>query len=264
MRLNETQNLFSQVMLDYPDAMSNRDPVLTSLFACDENILPTRLQIYRNNIIGSLTKAMQLTYPLIVKLTGENFAASMMRSFVRENPPREACLARYGGGLDLYIKSYAPARGLPYLADIARLEWAMNESYYAPDDKPLTPFYLQNIHGCEVADIIFRLRSSVKLLESSWPLLAIREFCMLENRDESQTLDLDQGGCNIMLYRPTLSVEVASVDMPEYKFLRGIQAGKPLGDILANVLQTYPDFDFQKFLQKHLALETFSGVQTNK
>jgi hypothetical protein len=263
MRLSETQALFSQIMLEHPAAASNPYPMLTALFTCDENVLPMRLQIYRNNIIGSLTKAMQLTYPLIVILTGENFAATMMGSFVRENPPREACLARYGTGLDRFIETFAPAQSLPYLPDIARLEWAMNESFYAPDDGPLSPADLESISHCELADMTLRLRSSVRLLESHWPLLAIREFCLQENRDDSETLDLDQGGCKIMVYRPALSVELVSVDLAEYDFLHGIQAGRPLGSIAETALQTHQHFDFQGFLQKLLILETFSGMHSN-
>jgi hypothetical protein len=263
MRLSETQALFSQIMLDHPAALSNPDPMLRALFTCDENVLPIRLQIYRNNIIGSLTKAMQLTYPLIVILTGENFAAGMMGSFVRENPPLEACLARYGAGLDRFIETYAPARRLPYLGHVARLEWAMNESFYAPDDRPISRSDLEGIPHCELADMTLRLRSSVRLLESRWPLLAIREFCLQKNIDESETLDLNQGDCKIMVYRPALSVEVTSVDPPEYKFLLGVQAGMALGDNLESTLQIYSGFDFQEFLQKHLIIETFSGTPAN-
>jgi Putative DNA-binding domain len=263
MRLSETQALFSQIMLDHPAALSNPDSLLTALFTCNENVLPMRLQIYRNNIIGSLTKAMQLTYPLIVILTGKNFAANMMGSFVRENPPREACLARYGAGLDRFIETFAPARSLPYLADVARLEWAMNESFYAPDDGPLSRSDLESIPHCELADMTLRLRSSVRVLDSRWPLLAIREFCLQENRDESETLDLDQGGCKIMVYRPALSVELVSADLAEYDFLQGIQEGRALGSIVESALQTHPHFDFQGFLKKLLILETFSGMQAN-
>lgn len=263
MQLSKTQALFSKLMLDRPDTMSKPDPALKDLFTYNENALPMRLQIYRNNVIGSLAVAMQLTYPLIVILTGESFAENVMRSFVRENPPREACLARYGEGFDEYIESYEPARGLPYLADVARLEWAMNESFYARDDSALDPSDLQNVPGSELADMALRLRSSVRLMESRWPLPAIREFCLQEKRDESQTLDLDQGSCKVMVYRPFLSAEIELLDPAEYDFLKGVSEGSPLGDILESVLQTHPDFDFQAFLQKHLRLETFSSIQAN-
>jgi len=263
MRLSETQTLFSRTMLDHPDAVANPDPALAGLFAGEEAILPARLKIYRNNILGSLTKAMQATYPLIEKLTGEEFATGLMRSFVLESPPQEACLARYGAGLDAFIETFSPAKDLPYLADVARLEWAMNEAYYAPDDRPLTPAGLQNVPLEELADMILPLRASIRLLDSRWPLSAIRNFCLKENRDERETLNLDQGGCQIMVYRPGLSADIVPLESAEYAFLQAMSAGDTLGQSLETILKTFPGFDFKGFLQKHMALETFSSPVAN-
>ncbi len=263
MRLNETQKLFARTMLDHPDAVANPDPLLAGLFTGGEAVLPERLKIYRNNIVGGLTKAMQATYPLIEKLTGEDFATGLFRSFVLAHPPQESCLARYGAGLDNFIGSFSPARGLPYLADIARFEWAMNEAYYAPDDRSLTPAALQNVPLDDLADMVLPLRTSIRLLESRWPLTAIRDFCFRENRDESEMLDLDQGGCRVMIYRPGLSAEIVPLEAGEYAFLQAIGAKNTLGDALEITLKSFPAFDFQGFLQKHLGLETFSATVAN-
>lgn len=263
MRLNEAQALFARTMLEHPAAVTNPDPALAGLFAGEESILPERLKIYRNNIVGSLTKAMQATYPLIEKLTGEDFATGLMRSFVLENPPQEACLACYGAGLDQFIEKFSPAEDLPYLADVARLEWAMNEAYYALDDRPLTPAGLQNIPLDDLADMVLPLRPSAWLLESRWPLVAIRDFCLKENRDESERLDLDQDGCRVMVCRPGLSADIVPLEPAEYMFLRAVEAENTLGNALEITLKTFPGFDFQGFLQKHLALETFSALPAN-
>lgn len=263
MRLNEAQELFTRTMLDHPDAVARPDPLLAKLFAGNEVILPERLKIYRNNIVASLTKAMQATYPLIEKLTGADFAAGLFRSFALAHPPGEACLARYGAGLDDFIGDFSPAGGLPYLADIARLEWAMNEAYHAPDDKPLTPAALQNMPQNELADTVFPLRTSVRILESRWPLTAIRDFCLKENRDKSETLDINQGGCRVMVYRPDLRVNIVPLDPAEYVFLQAIEAQNTLGNVLEATLKPFPGFDFQGVLQKHLTLETFSAPPEN-
>lgn len=263
MRLSEAQSLFSRTMLDDPYAVETPDLLLAGLFSGSKAHIPERLKIYRNNIIGSLTVAMQATYPLVEKLTGEEFTKGLIRAFILRHPPREACLARYGAGLDRFIEGFMPARALPYLADIARLEWAMNEAYYAPDDRNLTPADLQNIPFDALADMVLRLRSSVRLMDSRWPLSAIRDFCLKEKQDDKETLDLDQGGCRLMVYRPGLSAEIVPLEPAEYAFLKGIQAGKQLGEGLGSVLKTFPGFDFQGFLQKHLTLETFSALPAN-
>lgn len=267
MRLSEAQELFAGSMLSLPEAVESPVPALIDLFSTPEDILSERLKIYRNNIFGNLTNALLDTYPLIEKLTGEDFAKSLMRAFILKNPPQEACLNRYGVGLAAFLESFAPARELPYLPDVARLEWAVNEAYYAPDDKPLTPDALQNVPLDELADMVLPLRLSVRLLESRWPLVAVRNFCLKENRpgshDESETLDLSHGGCRVMVYRPGLAADIVPLEPAEYAFLQDMRAGKTLGGALETTLKTVPDFDFQSFLQKHLTLETFSVPRAN-
>lgn len=263
MRLNDAQALFSDVMLSPPEAVESRTPSLIDLFSTPEAILPERLKIYRDNIFGNLVGALLDTYPLIGKLTGEDFAKGLMRAFILENPLREACLNRYGGGLATFIEFFAPAQGLPYLPDVARLEWAANEAYYAPDDKPLTPAGLQNVLLDELADMVLPLRSSVRFLASRWPLPAIRDFCLKENRSESETLNLNQGDCRLMVYRPGLTAEIVPLEPAEYAFLQDTGTGQTLGKALETTLKTAPDFDFKGFLQKHMALETFSAPRAN-
>ncbi len=263
MRLNEAQELFARTMLDDSGAVDHPDPALAGLFTGGETIVPGRLKIYRSNIMGNLTGALRGSYPLLEKLTGEDFAMGLLRAFVMENPPGEAFLSNYGAGLADFIEVFAPAKGLPYLADVARLEWAMNEAYYAQDDRPLIQDDLQNMPLDTLADTVLPLRPSVRLMESRWPLVSILDFSLKESRGEQETLNLDQGGCRVMVYRPGLSVDIITLEPSEYGFLQAIKAGKTLGQALETALKTEPEFDFQGFLQKHLTLETFSALPAN-
>jgi hypothetical protein len=260
MRLSDMQALFAHTMLDHTDAVANPDPLLAGLFAGSEKTLPERLKIYRNNIVCSLSDAMLATYPLIKTLTGVEFATALMRSFVLENPPREACLARYGAGLDAFIETFTPAKDLRYLPDVARLEWAMNEAYYASDDRPLAPEDLQSQPAENLSDLSLRPRSSVRLLASPWPLESIRTFCLNYREDSDETLNLDQGDSRLMVFRPRLSVEVVSLDHDEYVWLEFLAEGQTLGAALESVFKVFPSFNFQGCLQEHLQLETFSAL----
>ena len=57
--------------------------------------------------------------------------------FVREQPPRSPLLAIYGDEFADFIAAFEPARELPYLADVARLEAARTRAYHAADATPL-------------------------------------------------------------------------------------------------------------------------------
>jgi len=260
MRWHETQNLIARALLDHPEAIAPSDPVLAGLFTGNAAVLPERLKIYRNNVMGNLTAALRATYPLVEKLTGAEFTLGLFRAFILKHPPREARLDRYGAELGGFIEDFVAAQGVPALADLARLEWAMNESYYAPDDNPFHPDSLRNVAHEQLADLVLPLRLSVRLLASRWPLLAIRDFCLKENRGEQETLNLDQSGDSIMVYRPGLSTEVLALGPAEYAFLQMLKSGNPLGNALTTTLSAFPDFDFQGLLQKHLGLETIATL----
>ena len=51
--------------------------------------------------------------------------------------PPQPVLAEYGAGFPDFVADYEPARGLPYLADVARLDWALNVAFHSPMDRRL-------------------------------------------------------------------------------------------------------------------------------
>ena len=97
-----------------------------------------RLAVYRNNVVSSLVDAVADTFPVVRELVGEVFFRAMAAVFVREHPPRSRVLAHYGAEFAGFVDNFAPARGVPYLADVARLERARVWAYHAADADPLT------------------------------------------------------------------------------------------------------------------------------
>ncbi len=265
MQLNEFQNRFKELMLDHPKALENPPEDLAAF--CDVktgggNInLPTRLKVYRNNIVGTLTDLMLTTFPVMEKLVGKDFLEGMSRSFILENPPNQGCLSLYGDGFAEFVEEFELAKSLPYLPDIARLELALNKAYYAQDDTALTAEELSNVAPEELEDLQLSLRDSVHLVSSRYPLTAIRDFCMAETQDGK--LDLDQGSEKLIIYRPQLESVTALLESGEYLMLNNLANEQTLGKAVENVMNVQDDFDFQVFLQKHLALETFKALASN-
>jgi len=96
-----------------------------------------RFAVYRNNVIVGLVDALADTYPVVQAMVGDDFFRAMAREFVRSQPPTSPVLAGYGAGFAAFIEGFAPAAGLPCLADLARLEWLRVEVYHAADVAPL-------------------------------------------------------------------------------------------------------------------------------
>ena len=72
-----------------------------------------------------------------LKIVGRDFFCAMARDFVVARPPRSPVLATYGDELADFISTFEPARELPYLADVARIEAARTHAYHAADATPV-------------------------------------------------------------------------------------------------------------------------------
>ena len=261
MQLNKFQNQFKDLMLDHPDALNSPPKDLAAFCKSGDIALPTRLKVYRNNVVGSLTDIMLATFPTLDKLVGRQFFEMMARDFILNNPPTQGCLSLYGAGFAEFIEEFELAKSLPYLADIARYEIALNQAYYAADDRALAPEDLGAIAPEKLDEIYLELRSSAQLLSSKFPLSVIQAFCA---KDDGQgQLNIDQGGEFLLVYRPHLDTETVLLEEDTFFMLCQLSENKPLGEAVSNTLQTFKNFDFQAFLQKHLALETFKALDTN-
>jgi hypothetical protein len=93
-----------------------------------------RFAIYRNNVAASLVGALTETFPVCFELVGEEFFGLMALEFIRAHPPKSPILAYYGDAFPDYIRHFPPAASVPYLADIASLEYRRVLAYHAADD----------------------------------------------------------------------------------------------------------------------------------
>lgn len=262
MLLNDIQRRFKETILDHPDVVANPPSDLAAVFEAGDIALADRLKVYRNNIVGSLTDVMVASFPSLEKLVGLEFLEGMARSFILENPPSHGCLSFYGQDFPAFIDGFAPAKGLPYLSDVARLEVALNDAYYAKDDTALSADILARIAPEDLGNIALPLRDCVYLLRSPFPVSDIRDFAMADTQQGA--LDIDSGAAYLMVYRKHLDTEIIILDEAEYVMLETLQAVTLLGEAVESVLGRFEAFDFQGFLQKHLFLETFLMFNANE
>ena len=116
-------------------SLVDQDSVAVSAMLADR-VNPDRLDIYRNTFLFGLTKALQLGFPVVRKLVGDDFFDGTAEIFITDHLPRAAWLDQYGGEFPEFLRSFPPAASIPYLSDVAELEWAVNCALHAPDTEP--------------------------------------------------------------------------------------------------------------------------------
>lgn len=139
-----------------------------------------RFDVYRNNVVGSLTEALRQGFPAIRALVGDAFFTAMAQVHVRAHPPTSRLMMFYGAHFPDFLETFPPVAHLPYLPDVARLERAIRESYHAADAAPVPQAVLAELgpEGLAASRLVFA--PSVRLLRSSWPVATIRAAALDE------------------------------------------------------------------------------------
>ena len=212
-----------------------------------------RLSIYRNTFVGALTTALRLSFPAVYRLVGAEFFDSAAQVFVHEQPPRRAYLDEYGGGFPEFLARYPPAASLAYLADVARLEWAVNRALHAPDVEPLELMRLAAIPPVDEGRICFAPHPSVSLIRAGYPVDAIWRAVLEQNDAALAALDLADGPVCLMVQRMSSGVDVARLDPGAWDFAAALCAGQALGRVLAAAA----GIDAPTLLAEHLTAGRF-------
>ena len=98
-----------------------------------------RVQVYWNHVFSSLTEALEATFPVVCRLVDRRFFGFAADRYIRAHPPAGPCLFEYGESLPDFLAGFPPCADYPYLADVARLEWAMNVALHAEEAAPISP-----------------------------------------------------------------------------------------------------------------------------
>lgn len=127
--------------------------------------------IHRANHFHGLSAALAVAFPVTRQIVGEAFFDAMAQFYVRQNPPRSRVIAQYGDTLGDFIADFPPAGEVPYLADVARLEYRRIAAYHAADASLLS---LGDARGLEaVLQMRFTLAPAASIIESTYPIQSI-------------------------------------------------------------------------------------------
>ena len=215
-----------------------------------------RFAVYRNNVTVSLIEAIGAAYPVVAQLVGEPFFREMVRVYVRDNPPRSRILLSYGETFPEFVEAFEPAAGVPYLADVARLELARRRAYHAADEPSLAQSAFAAIAPNDRGLLTVRLHTSVTVLSSRFAIGSIwaahQEGGLIETVDPHRAED-------VLALRPELDVEVLRLAPGVATFLRALATGATIMDAVAHALERAPEFDITGGLETLIA----SGAATS-
>ncbi len=189
-----------------------------------------RLSIYRNTCRSTLVNALRLSFPAIRQLVGDEFFERTAQCFIDEavgGIPRSAWLYEYGGEFAAFLEAFRPAAELPYLSDVARLEWAVNGALHAPDAVRLDIARLALLIDGR-ADARLVPHPSIALLSLRYPADAIWRAVLEDDDAALSAVDLTSGPVRLLIERAEAGVQVQRLAESDWQLTERLCAAQPL------------------------------------
>ncbi len=132
-----------------------------------------RFGIYRNNVVASLCDALADGFPALHALMGADDFRGLALAYVRAAPPGSPLMMQFGTSLPDLLDGAPQIADRPWLADVARVDLAMRQSYHAADRDPLDIAALSAIAADRLGAARFTLSPALRLVRSDWPIFDI-------------------------------------------------------------------------------------------
>lgn len=217
----------------FASALQHADPTLvtTAVFRDPPERALGRLAIYRGNVHANSTKALATAYPVVRKIVGEPFFEAMAREYARARPSRSGDLSRHGEHLPDFLETFPHTAELPYLPDVARMEWLVHRAHFAEDAPRFDASSVARLPPESFPDLRPQLVASCALLESAWPL----GYLWTIHQDDyagAFEIDLHAGPDRVLVHRPLWLAQVTSIPPGDFRFLSSAARGETLGAAL--------------------------------
>lgn len=170
-----------------------------------------RWSIYAVGYVTRIAEALENDYPAVRRIVGEGPFRSLAARYAAACPPRSFDLGRAGDRLAGFLEDDPLAERLPFLPDLARLEWAVAEAFVALDAASLTWADLQALGPEAAADLRLALRPGTALLRSRWPLRDL--WALRERPDEGVSLQVEgRPASTVLVHRKGFDVRCQDLD----------------------------------------------------
>jgi len=212
-----------------------------------------RYDVYRNNVVVSLTEALTSAYPVIQAIVGKEFFDAMAGVHVRKHPPKSPLMIYYGEDFPTFLTKFPPASHLGYLPDVARVERARRHAYHAADASPCAPGKLANLDGSRLFEARIELHPSLHIIRSRYPVFSIWRYNSTDNKSPigaaREITMISRPDDEILMQNPTAGTAI---------FIESLMTD-PLGVAMDKAKGDQPDFDLTGTLTQLLS----SGLITD-
>ncbi|MBV8742570.1 MAG: putative DNA-binding domain-containing protein [Sinobacteraceae bacterium] len=232
MRLAELQNVFQRYLLEGDETIAGHVTGTTRV------PVRTRLAIYGEGYQLRLAEALEHSFPTLLQLMGAEEFAVLAHSYIQRFPSVFRSVRYYGDQLPAFLAAeprYAaipfPAE-MPFLAEMARWEWAMANVFDAADGTPIDINALTAVEPESWAQLRFAWSAALEVMTLCWNVAAIWKSCSEgEAAAAVPAPTLLEPPGDWLLWRKELQIYFRPLSATEAQTLAAARAGESFGEL---------------------------------
>jgi len=190
-----------------------------------------RLRIYSDQYPLRLHDALHEDHPYLVKLLGHRRFSALARAYGRKLGSKHYSLGAFGAGLSLFLARRPRGFTRPDLSDLACFEWALTQSFIAPDGgKPVAVEALGALGPERFPAASARLAPAVQLVTLRHDVVSLMEAL---DADRPPPRPRPERSVRLV-WRNGMEVFHVPASAKEARALRRLRAGRPLWEVCAS------------------------------
>jgi hypothetical protein len=182
-----------------------------------------RLQIYQYAYRARLVECLADDYPCVKHALGEAEFEALAHRYIAAHPSRSPSLNYYGAKFPQFCEGF--------IADLARLEWAMVEVLHAPPSPVLSMTMMQSLPPEAWEEIRFEAAPTLRFHQFSFP---VNKYLRAVRMGESPSIPTPEWAATA-IYRKEFTIWRMDFTEPMAEVLLALLAGQPLGDALSSL-----------------------------
>jgi hypothetical protein len=169
-----------------------------------QGTIEARWHVYADGYVARIAEAIENDYPALNRVLGARALRSLTARYLARFPPRSHDLGRVGDRLPGFLEGDSLTQELPFLPDLARLEWTVAEAFVAADGNDLRWDDLARLGPEAVAELPLQLRPGAGRVRSAWPIYDI--WTVRERPAPEIEVALEGRPCSVLVSRRGLDV----------------------------------------------------------
>jgi hypothetical protein len=198
--------------------------------------------VYRNTVVKGCVDALHANYPAVARLVGDEWFRAAAVIYARTHLPTHPALVGYGGDFDRVLAGFEPARDLPYLPGVARLDRLWTEAHTAADESAVEASAVARLDMEALARAAL-----VPLASARWAWFDTLPIFTIWQRNRAtgaiDESDIAWQGEGALLVRPNGVVRWTGLAAGGCAFLDACAAGATVAEAGVAALAADPDVD---------------------